>query len=280
MSALVNGVAADNLALSDRAIHYGDGLFETIAIRAGKIEFWQRHMQRLARGCKRLGITMPDAALLLSEARTLITSDDAVLKIIISRGLGGRGYRPSMASESQPTRMLACHPWPGYPATYSQQGIVLRYCTTAATLNPALAGIKHLNRLEQVLARAEWDDATIAEGVMCDMNGQVIEATMSNLFFVRDGALHTPDLSNSGVAGIIREVIMDIAVAQKLPLYCRHYSHAELESADEIFVTNSVIGLWPVRQLGERCYGLGKMTQQLLDGLNGKRQQKGEYEIV
>ncbi len=280
MSGLINGILAEHLALSDRAIHYGDGLFETIAIRAGKLEFWQRHMQRLARGCDRLGITMPDAALLLAEARTLIVSDDAVLKIIISRGPGGRGYRPPTAAESQPTRMLATHPWPDYPASHWQQGIVLRYCITPATLNPALAGIKHLNRLEQVLARAEWHDPAIAEGVMSDMNGQVIEGTMSNLFFVRDGALHTPDLSNSGVAGIIREVIMDIAVAQNLPLYCRHYSHAELESADEIFVTNSVIGLWPVRQLGERCYELGKMTQQLLDGLNGKRQQKGEYEIV
>lgn len=280
MRALINGVAADQLSLSDRAIHYGDGLFETIAIRSGRLEFWQRHMQRLARGCERLGITMPDSELLLSEARHLHTMEDAVLKLIISRGAGGRGYRPPVTQECQPTRIITCYPWPGYPATDSQQGVALRYCTTPSSLNPALAGMKHLNRLEQVLARAEWRDPGIAEGVMCDMNGCVIEGTMSNLFFVRDGELHTPDLSNSGVAGIIREVILELALTLNIPVHCQHYSRRDLESADELFVTNSIIGLWPVRLLEQQIYALGPVTQRLLDACNGKRQQKGEYETI
>jgi 4-amino-4-deoxychorismate lyase len=285
MRALINGVATDQLSLSDRAIHYGDGLFETIAICNGRIEFWQRHMQRLARGCKRLGMTMPDSALLLSEARTLITNDDGVLKIIISRGQGGRGYRPLSMDESQPTRIIVGYPWPDYPAENSEQGIALRYCTTSASLNPALAGMKHLNRLEQVLARAEWSDPAIAEGLMFDMNGRLIEGTMSNLFFVRSGALHTPDLSNSGVAGIIRKVILELANSLNIPVHCQHYSRDDLECADEIFITNSIIGLWPVRQIQvqqieQHSWGRGAVTQQLLDALNGKRQQKGEYEIV
>lgn len=280
MSSLINGVASDQLTVSDRAIHYGDGLFETIAIRDGRLEFWSRHLQRLQWGCERLGLLMPDSALLLSEARNLITSDDGVLKIIISRGTGGRGYRPPTQQESQPTRILVSYPWPDHTAANSQQGIVVRYCTTLATLNPALAGIKHLNRLEQVLARAEWSDPAIAEGVMSDMVGQVIEGTMSNLFFIRDGTLHSPDLSNSGVAGIIREVIFELADLLNIPVQCQYYSRDDLERADEVFVTNSIIGLWPVRQLGQQCYEVGRVTQQLLNALHGKRQQKGEYEIV
>ena len=140
--------------------------------------------------------------------------------------------------------------------------------------------MKHLNRLEQVLARAEWSDPDIAEGVMFDMNGHLIEGTMSNLFFVSESALHTPDLSNSGVAGIIREVVLELAATLNIPIHCQHYSRCDLESADELFVTNSIIGLWPVRQLEQQFHGIGKVTQQLIEALNGKRQQKGEYEIV
>jgi len=284
MSALINGAATDQLFLSDRAIHYGDGLFETIAIRAGRLEFWQRHMRRLNRGCERLGIT-PNSELLLSEARHLINTEDGVLKIIISRGEGGRGYRPPSMEESRPTRILACYSRPGYPAENSEQGIALRYCTTPTSLNPALAGMKHLNRLEQVLARAEWSDPAIAEGLMFDRDGHVIEGTMSNLFFVCDGTLHTPDLSNSGVAGIIREVILELATDMNIPVQCRYYACQDIERADELFVTNSVIGLWPVRQIqarqvGAHGWGIGAVTQQLLTALDGKRQQKGEYESV
>lgn len=146
MEYLVNGVLTSHLPCGDRAIQYGDGLFETIAVCNGRIEFWQRHMQRLAAGCERLAIPAPDATQLLAEARTLLKGDNGVLKIIISRGQGGRGYRPATLAETQPTRMLACYPWPDHPAANLTQGVVLRYCTTHTTLNPALAGIKHLNR--------------------------------------------------------------------------------------------------------------------------------------
>ena len=280
MEYLVNGVLTDHLPCGDRAIQYGDGLFETIAVCDGRIEFWQRHMQRLAAGCKRLGIPVPDAGQLLGEARTLLNGNNGILKITISRGQGGRGYRPPALAESTPTRMLACYPWPDHSADHSTLGIVLRYCTTPATMNPALAGIKHLNRLEQVLARGEWCDTAVAEGVMSDMNGNIIEGTMSNLFFVRAGQLHTPDLSNSGVAGIIRAVIMELACSLNLRLQCQRYSRDDLESADEIFVTNSVVGIWQVRQIEKRSYPPGEITHQLQDGLNNKRRQEGEHEIV
>lgn len=284
MKTLINGAATDQLAVSDRAVHYGDGLFETIAICNGRLEFWQRHMQRLQGGCKRLGLPLPGSALLLSEVRQLMAKEAGieagVLKIILSRGAGGRGYRPAAAQACQPTRILACYPWPDYPVSHSRQGVVLRYCSTPTTLNPALAGMKHLNRLEQVLARAEWDDPAIAEGVMFDINGHVVEGSMSNLFFVRDGVLHTPDLSNSGVAGIIREVVLALADSMNIPVQCQHYTRHDLECADEVFVTNSIIGLWPVQQIEQRCYTVGTVTQKLLDAFNGKRTEKGEYEII
>lgn len=277
---MVNGVICDQLALSDRAIHYGDGLFETIAIRNGRLEFWQRHMARLASGCQRLGIAMPDDALLLTEARRLIDRDEGVLKIIITRGEGGRGYRPPDIDSSRPSRILGLYPLPDYPVLNVSQGVELRYCSTPVSTNPALAGMKHLNRLEQVLARSEWSDPAITEGLMCDINGYVIEGTMSNLLFVRDGVLNTPDLSKSGVAGIIREVILEQAESLNIPVHCQHYLRRDLESADEIFVCNSVIGLWPVRRIEHHSYDAGPLMQQLLDALNGKRQQKGEYEII
>lgn len=277
---LLNGSSASHLSLADRAIHYGDGLFETLAIRHGRFEFWQRHMARLERGCARLGIAMPEHALLLREARALATGTDGVLKIIISRGEGGRGYRPPSNAEAETTRLLALYPLPHYPPEYAEKGVAMRYCATPVSLNPALAGLKHLNRLEQVLARAEWSDAAIAEGVMCNLHDQVVEGTMSNLFFVSGGTLHTPDLSNNGVAGIIREVIMDLAADLNIPLRCGGYPRSEFESADEMFITNSIIGLWPVRQIESRAYGVGPVTVRLLAALAERRERKGEYESI
>ncbi len=276
---LVGGEICSSLPVSDRAIHYGDGLFETIAVRDGRIEYWQRHMQRLASGCQRLNMPTPDAALLLNEARQVIgNARQGVIKIIISRGDGGRGYRPSQSA--QPRRICAFYPWPQYPHDYAQQGIMLTVCKTPLGLNPALAGIKHLNRLEQVMGRSEWSGETVAEGLMLDIHGNVIEGTMSNLFFVRHGQLHTPGLANSGVAGIIRDVMMDCCQQLNTPVHQNDYQLDEVVVADELFVTNSVIGVWPVKQLAEKTYRIGPLTQQLQQALNEHQQQQGEYETV
>ena len=276
---LIDGERCASLAVSDRAIHYGDGLFETIAVRDGRIEYWQRHMQRLAQGCQRLNMPALDAALLLSEARQLIgRARQGIIKIIVSRGAGGRGYRPPPAA--QPRRICAFYPWPQYSLERWQQGIVLTVCKTPLGLSPALAGMKHLNRLEQIMGRSEWCDDTIAEGLMLDIHGNVVEGTMSNLFFVRDGQLHTPGLANSGVAGIIRDVIMDCCQALNIPVYQNNYPLGDVIAADELFVTNSVIGVWPVKQLAEKSYYIGPLTQQLQQALNKHQQQQGEYETV
>ncbi len=249
IDALVNGVPATSLSLEERALHYGDGLFETLAIREGRPEFWEEHLRRLRSGCERLGFPAPDSRLLESEARQLCGERErGVLKIIVSRGTGGRGYRPP--ERANPTRILSLHPWPEWPESHQTQGVEARICSTPLACNPALAGIKHLNRLEQVLARAEWGDPAIAEGIMLSTDGHLVEGTMSNLFLVRDGRLLTPDLSRCGVAGIMREKVMESACRLGIECETLFLGLEELEKAEGVFLTNSLIGIWPVRRIG------------------------------
>lgn len=254
---LINGVAATCIDAHDRGFHYGDGLFETFAVSNGEPAMWDMHMQRLLLGCQRLGFPAPDPTLLRSEALSLCAVPDApargVLKIIITRGGGGRGYRapsPSVVlATGGVTRMLALYPWPDYPAAFWSEGVAVRVCATRLGCNLALAGIKHLNRLEQVLARGEWDDASVAEGLMLDPQGNVIEGTMTNLFVVRDGRLLTPDVSQCGVAGVMRSGVLAGARVAGIPSAITAVTLEMVMSADEVFVCNSVIGLWPVREI-------------------------------
>ena len=264
---LINGIATNELAATDRAVQYGDGVFETIAVFNGEPRAWHRHMKRLFSGCARLGISQPDTALLEAEARQLYKEDGLgqerlVLKIIISRGSGGRGYRS--ASDTSSTRMLALYPWPEHAYEWVNRGIHLHVCETRLSCNPALAGIKHLNRLENILASNEWQDNDIAEGLMRNMQGDVIEGTMTNIFAVLDDSLHTPDLTHCGIAGTMRARVIEAAVEQGIKVNERSISLEELYSADELFVCNSILNVVAVRQLGNHRYTVpGVITQRL-----------------
>ena len=262
---LMNGAHTGYISASDRGLHYGDGLFETLAIDAGRALLWDAHMQRLLMGCERLGIAPPDTAVLAAEAAQLCTGQSrAVLKIIVTRGPAGRGYMPPR--RAVPTRILSRTPWPDHPVENARQGVAVDWCVTPLARNPRLAGIKHLNRLEQVLARAECP-STFADGLMCDTEGYAIEGTMSNLFIVRHGTLITPDLSQSGVTGVLRALVL--VMARDRGLDCREawLRPAEVEVAEEVFLTNSIIGLWPVTRLAARIYPLGEITQTLQQAL-------------
>lgn len=263
---LVNGQRAAQLPVDDRGLHYGDGLFETIAVTDGRPRQWPRHMARLARGCRALQLPPPDSEQLLSEAGSLCEGKKrAVLKLIITRGSGGRGYR--FPDVQQPTRILTLHPSPEYPHAYYQQGVTLTICNTRLGINPQLAGIKHLNRLEQVLARNELP-ADCQEGVMCDVQGKVIEGTMSNLFIVEAGWLITPDLSQSGVAGVMRERVLEIAQQRDVQTAVEVLTVERLRKATACFVTNSLIGIWPVRRLDDINYIQGEeVTRDLVQAL-------------
>jgi 4-amino-4-deoxychorismate lyase len=259
---LVNGEPGELIPVSDRGLLYGDGIFETIAVREGRPQHWQRHMNRLQAGCARLGIQPIENAQLAAEADGIINgADNGVLKLIVTRGSAGRGYR--VAETAASTRIMQLHPWPEYPAACVEQGVKTRLCEIRLGHNPALAGIKHLNRLEQVLARQEWIDDDIREGLLMDADGNLVEGTMSNLFIVSDGALMTPDLSRCGVAGIMRTIVLELAEQQGLATRIGQISQQALAQADEVFLSNSLIGIWPVIAIGKSMYRQGKITVQL-----------------
>ncbi|MGB5606117.1 MAG: aminodeoxychorismate lyase [Gammaproteobacteria bacterium] len=262
MPAMVNGTRTDKLPVFDRGLLYGDGVFETVAVEQGRPRFWSRHIMRLRAGCDRLGIPPVDDSLLEDEAGTLVSDvEHGVLKLIVTRGSGGRGYRTPEVT--LPARIMQLHPWPAYADSCAGTGVAVRMCKTRLGTNPVLAGIKHLNRLEQVIARNEWNDSGVVEGLMTDRENNLIEGTMSNLFLLRDQCIHTPDLSVCGVAGVMRSVILELASAAGLEVTVRNIGAAELAGADEIFLTNSLIGIWPVVDIAGRSYRKGPLTTRL-----------------
>ena len=249
---LVNGRESELLTVHDRGVLYGDGLFETLAVKDGRPLRWTAHIERLTRGCATLGIPMPPEAVLAEESAQLCDArGNAVLRITVSRGSGGRGYAPPPAG-TRPTRIIALYEWPAYPRTYWNEGIAVAICNTRLARQPRLAGLKHLNRLEQVLARAELSGLDAVEGLMLDTADHVIEGTMSNVFVIRGGELSTPDLGFCGVAGVVRARVLERAAEWGLKAATREFSISDIHSADEVFFTNSVIGLWPARRIGSR----------------------------
>ena len=264
---LINGKTVDCVASTDRGLLYGDGLFETIAVVNGSMRHWRRHLSRLQAGCDRLGIPAVNDVELEDECRSLAgNADKAVLKVIVTRGSGGRGYR--MPDKPAPTRIVQLHDWPTYSPACTERGVAVRVCNTRLGHHPALAGIKHLNRLEQVLARQEWDDADIMEGLLLDAAGYLIEGTMSNLFLLRDGILLTPDLHRCGVAGIMRTRVLELAERLPIDVQVGPVEMQHLQEADEVFICNSLIGIWPVIAVAggdykTRDYKKGTVTARL-----------------
>lgn len=261
----IDGRESAAIAVLDRGLQYGDGCFTTLRVCAGRALFLAAHLDRLARDSARLGIPCPPSELLRDEVQGLMAQaglKDGVLKLLLTRGQGGRGYR--WPEPMQTTRVLSLHPGPSYPDANYQHGVRARTCTLRLGRNPQLAGIKHLNRLEQVLARHEWNDADIAEGVLLDSAGYLVEGCVSNVFWIKRQRLYTPRLDQCGVAGVMRGLILRWAAALDIPVTEVRARPAALFEADETFVSNSVIGLWPLRQLDQhRWLAPGLLTQQL-----------------
>ncbi|SHF53979.1 4-amino-4-deoxychorismate lyase [Modicisalibacter ilicicola DSM 19980] len=226
--------------IDDRGFAYGDGLFETVLVRDNRPLLWNEHLMRLARGCERLAIPFPDRAML--DALPYQAGPGLhLLKIIVTRGSGGRGYLPPDEAEPR-LRWQVMH---FTPAPYRwREGVRLRLCELRLGIQPRLAGLKHLNRLENVLARQEWRDEGIAEGVLCDSEGCVVEATCMNLFWLQDGCLETPRLDRCGVAGTLRAALL---ASQPIDEVSRHAD--ELDTVQALWLGNSVQGVWPVTQL-------------------------------
>ena len=264
---LVDGVARIHVDAMDRGLHYGDGLFETLAVFAGKIHCWGEHWRRLSEGCRRLGLSCPERGLLEREVSDL--SEEAprkVVKILLTRGSGPRGYR--VPPEVTPRRILIPSDWPDYPPQYAREGVRVRLCQVRLAHNPTLAGLKHCNRLEQVLARQEWKDE-VEEGLMMDLDGNLIEGTMSNVFLLFGNTLVTPDLSRCGVAGVTRQRIIDQAPGLGLSVEISEVAMERAREADALFLCNTLIGLWPVRTFEGRDYPPSRLppTLRMIDGL-------------
>lgn len=267
MPCWVNGVPTEWVSVRDRGLAYGDGLFETISVRQAQPRLLDRHLQRLALGCQRLKISIEVEQLRAEISSFALQVGEGVVKLIVTRGEGMRGY--GLPQPQQPFRILLSSPLPSYPVGNAVRGVKLYACTTRLAEQPLLAGIKHLNRLEQVLARAEWQEADCAEGLMRDQSGRVIEGVFSNLFMVRSGQLLTPSLQRCGVAGVMREEILE--QAQRLGIHCavRDIDYAELLAADEVFLCNSLYGIWPVRELDGHLWAVGELTRVLQSNLHG-----------
>ena len=264
---LVNGKPGNSISICDRGLLYGDGVFRTLRAIKGKALHWPLHYLKLQRDCTALGISCPDEALLCAELdQVLAQHPDGVLKLIVTRGEGARGYTPSAAVT--PTRIWDFSSLPDYPPEWTTQGIKARICSLRLPAQPRLAGIKHLNRLENVLAAAEWNNPEIAEGLLLDADGNVIEGTRSNLFMVSQGQLVTPDLSRCGVAGIQRERVMAWALQHGVTLQVRDVGLEEALHADELFLVNSVVGLWPVRELEQSRWSHFPVAAQIRHGLD------------
>lgn len=259
---LVNGVPGDAIAVSDRGLAYGDGVFRTLAVRGGQPRQWRRHFDRLSRDCAALGIVCPDEPTLRADLMQLSRGrSDFAVKIIITRGSGTRGYAPP--STAQTTRIVSASALPQYPRDFAERGIRLRLCSIRLGFQPALAGIKHLNRLENVLARQEWNDADIAEGLLCDIEGHAICGTMTNLFMVERGALYTPELTRCGVAGVTRDRVMAAAARHGVVCHVENIAYERVLQAEEVWLTNSLVGLWQVRELGDRRWAPGTLVARM-----------------
>lgn len=262
----INGQAEAALPATDRGLVYGDGLFETMRLVRGAVPLLSRHLARLETSCKRLEIAVEMEQLRAEIDRFLDSlppaEDSGVIKLIVTRGAGGRGYRAP--ADSRPTRILIRQPAPDYPAAWWSEGVAVRYCDMRMGANPRLAGMKHLNRLEQVLARMEWSDEDIAEGLMSDAKGRLVEGISTNLFVVSGGRLLTPAIESCGVAGVMRQFILDEAVPQLgISAEVKNCERAVVIAAQEIFLCNAVIGVWPVRKLGDKAWSVGAVTRRI-----------------
>jgi len=258
-SVWINGISNDTIDIRDRGLAYGDGVFETIKVHNGRAQMLDQHFSRMRAGAARLGFAAEAVDLFQTELSAVSLPERGVLKLTLTRGAGGRGYSYATCTDS--TRIIMLAPMPEY-AGQADNGISVRLCETRLGINPTLAGIKHLNRLEQVLARNEWDDASIHEGIVCDAEGYLAEGTMSNLFWVTAGIIYTPDLAGCGVSGIIRDYLLKRFESVGYQVLQGRFCPDVLDAADEIFVCNSLIDVWPVKRFAGNDYQIGSVARE------------------
>lgn len=251
----------------DRGLEFGDGVFETIAVINARPRLLERHLARLALGCERLGIGGVDINACRTEIEQVATEKGVgVLKLIVTRGRGGTGYS---SADCPPTRWLAAMPARERPSHFSAHGVQLHLCEQLLPSDPRLAGIKHLNRLSNVLARREWHDVDIAEGLMRTEDGSIVCGTMSNVFLVQHDTLITPAIVTAGVCGVVRAAILDACRVERIAVREQQVTLQDMANASEVFVTNALIGAWPVRGLAGYRWEPGPYVRRVQEWLCG-----------
>ncbi len=263
---LINGEINQSISPLDRGFSYGDGVFRTLRVHHGLPSNWHLHYQKLVADCASIGIVCPSAELLMNDIHRLFLSDVedkkiSVAKIIITRGEGERGYAPPAITT--PLRVVLKFALPHYAEKNYTQGVSLTLCNTRLAIQPQLAGIKHLNRLENILARTEWQDEHLFDGLMLDTNNQVIECTMSNIFARFGNTLVTPILNGCGVAGITRLQILALSKPLNLSIKESTLTLNELINADEVLICNSLYGVFQVTSLLEKTWEKQPLAAQL-----------------
>ncbi|MGB2831382.1 MAG: aminodeoxychorismate lyase [Methylotenera sp.] len=250
---IINGSFSQQITPLDRGFAYGDGVFRTMMMRSGLPVDWPLHYQKLVADCAAIGIVCPNAELLMSDFQQLFTIEEieenrvGVAKIIITRGEGERGYKPPAVTT--PTRVVIKSALPQYASNNDENGVYLHLCETRLATQTKLAGVKHLNRLENVLARMEWRDDAIFDGLLLDQQNNVIECTMSNVFARFGTQLITPDLTHCGVAGVTRQRIIGLAQVLNLQIEVASLPLKRLLEADELLICNSLFGVFQVTKL-------------------------------
>ena len=267
--ALVDGLPADVITVEDRGLQYGHGMFETCRIVDGRVPLWPYHRERLLATALRLKIPLSIESIDADVAELAALRRVGIIKVLVTAGQGGRGYR---ADDCMARRVVTVFPAP-QEIVDRRVGATVRMCQTRLALQPALAGLKHLNRLEQVLARAEWSDRNVAEGLMSDVEGNLIEGVATNLFVARNGRIATARLDRCGVAAIMRRVLIEERPGIDEPIEIRHIAVVELDEADECFLTNSVIGVWPIARVLDRSgtrQQPGRITFRIMAALEAR----------
>lgn len=258
----------DAIDWQERGLHYGDGLFETLLKIGGRIPFWKDHYQRLSEGCYRLQITAPTADWLNDKIIQQTQGvDTAVVKLIVTRGKGGRGLK--LPERNRPSIFVFKYP---YTALKDQQmAIDVAICETRLAINPNLAGIKHLNRLDYVLAALELEaKGQKDEGILCDTDGFLVEGIISNLFFCLQDQVYTPSLDLVGVNGIMRKHVLQYFESEGIKVKIGRFPAQLLMQASEIFMCNSVQGVRPIKSLDQLPLNVGPITRSLMKIANNK----------
>lgn len=263
---LVNGLPAENVNALDRGLAYGDGVFRTLRTHAGQPLWWRDQYAKLAADAAALALACPDEAGLRAEVCQVAEAGQGVVKIMLTRGAGTRGYAPPAVQAC--TRIVLSTPLPPHARPDAAVDVTARWCSLRLARQPRLAGIKHLNRLENVLARSEWDDPEIFEGLLCDDSGAVIGGVMSNLLIAKAGELFTPDLSQSGVAGVARARLLRAVARRGIPAHIARLSPDAILAADEVMICNSIIGVRRVACLDDATWSPAGWTDTLKTALD------------